>query len=271
MSAMASTHPYIIAGGEAVIGFDDEDDFALSYIKDNNIILGLIETNVQRENILQSGVDTIAAATDYNAVRVFCRVGLYPVPLRLLAATQGAEEVENTLFRAIVERNIRVIYFKPVKQTDNSFAYITDVEVYRDLFTSLNDRLAAHGISMGQASVMDNYQISSVVMLILGLGAGIGGALLPATFLPMKKKWTYLLAGAAAVCVCGAWLVLPNFFRLLASFGSAVVFACIAAVFFLRSAKRSGQQMTENAPLRKILPRCILVLLALPSSPWPAP
>ena len=251
---------YIIAGGEAVIGFDDEDEFALSYIKDNGITLGLIETNVQRENILQSGVDTITAATDYNAVRVFS-VWDYIQYRYAYYGYEGAEEVENTLFRAIVERNIRVIYFKPVKQTDNSFAYITDVEVYRDLFSGLNDRLAAHGISLGRASVMDNYQIPSLVMLVLGLGAGIGGALLPSAFLPMKKKWTYLLAGAAVVCVCGAWVVLPNLFRLLASFASAVVFACLAAVFFLRAAKRSGQRLPENAPLRKILPRCVLVLL----------
>lgn len=251
---------YIIAGGEAVIGFDDEDEFALSYIKDNGITLGLIETNVQRENILQSGVDAITAATDYNAVRVFS-VWDYIQYRYAYYGYEGAEEVENTLFRAIVERNIRVIYFKPVKQTDNSFAYITDVEVYRDLFSGLNDRLAAHGISLGRASVMDNYQIPSLAMLVLGLGAGIGGALLPSAFLPMKKKWTYLLAGAAAVCVCGAWVVLPNLFRLLASFASAVVFACLAAVFFLRAAKRSGQRLPENAPLRKILPRCVLVLL----------
>ena len=251
---------YIIAGGEAVIGFDDEDEFALSYIKDNGITLGLIETNVQRENILQSGVDTITAATDYNAVRVFS-VWDYIQYRYAYYGYEGAEEVENTLFRAIVERNIRVIYFKPVKQTDNSFAYITDVEVYRDLFSGLNDRLAAHGISLGRASVMDNYQIPSLAMLVLGLGAGIGGALLPSAFLPMKKKWTYLLAGAAVVCVCGAWVVLPNLFRLLASFASAVVFSCLAAVFFLRAAKRSGQRLPENAPLRKILPRCVLVLL----------
>ena len=252
---------YIIAGGEAVIGFDDkEDSFALSYIQDNDITLGLIETNVQRENIIQSGVELIAQETDYNVVRVFSvwdyiqyRYGYY--------GYEGAEEVENTLFRAIVERNIRIIYFKPVKQTDNSFAYVTDIDVYRDLFEGLDSRLAAHGISRGQASVMDNYQIPSWVMLILGLGAGIGGALLPATFLPMKKKWTYLLAGAAAVCVFGAWLVLPNLFRLLASFASAVVFACLAAVFFLRAAKRAGQQMPEDAPLKKILPRCALVLV----------
>ena len=57
----------------------------------------------------------------------------------------------------------------------------------------------------------------------MGLGAGIGGALLPDTFLPMKRKWTLALAGAAAVCVAAAWKVLPNSYRLLASTGQVVV------------------------------------------------
>ena len=254
------TPTYIIAGGKAVIGYDDGGEFALDYIRDNGITIGLIETNVQRENIMQSGVEDAAVATDYNTVRVFSvwdyiqyRYGYY--------GYEGAEEVENTLYRAIVERNVRVIYFKPVKQTDNSFAYITDVDVYRDMFEGLNQRLAAHGISMGRASVMDNFQIPSLVMLVLGLGAGVGGALLPATFLPMKRRWTLILAGIAAVCVAGAWVVLPNTFRLLASFASAVVFACLAAAFFLQSAKRLGQRLPSNARIRTILPWTVGILV----------
>ena len=62
---------YIIAGGEAVIGYDDDGSFALDYIQGNDITVGLIETNVQRENIMQSGVEDIARATGYNTVRVF--------------------------------------------------------------------------------------------------------------------------------------------------------------------------------------------------------
>ena len=138
---------YIIAGGEAVIGYDD-GEFALDYIRDNHITVGLIETNVQRENIIQSGIEKVARGTDLNTVRVFSvwnyiqfRYGFY--------GYEGAEEIENTLFRTIVERNIRVIYFKPIKQTSNSYAYITDIGVYRDMFDGLNARLARHGISMG--------------------------------------------------------------------------------------------------------------------------
>lgn len=254
------TPTYIIAGGEAVIGYDDGGEFSQEYILDNGITIGLIETNEQRENIMQDGIDDIAAASDYNTVRVFSvwdyiqyRYGYY--------GYEGAEEIENTLFRAVTERNIRVIYFKPIKQTDNSFAYITDIQVYRDLFQGLEERLSEHGLTMGTASVMDNYQIPALSQLVIGLGAALGGVLLPSMVLPWKKKWTLLLAAAAAVCVCGAWYVMPNTFRLVASFANAVVFACLAAFFFLRSAKEQGAALGESAGLGKILPRAIAVLV----------
>ncbi len=253
------TPDYIIAGGEAVIGFDDGADFATEYLRDNGVTIGLIENNTQRENIMQSGVAEAADATDLNTVRVFTmwnflqyRYGYY--------GYEGAEEITNALYRAVVERNIRVLYFKPVKQTDDHHVYITDPEVYRGIFESLDDRLAAHGITRGRASVMENYQVPSLALLALGLGAGVGGALLPDTFLPMKRKWTLVLAALAAVCVTGAWLVLPNTYRLLASFASAVVFACLAAAFFLMAAKRTGQKLDAKAGLLTILPRAIGIL-----------
>lgn len=251
---------YIIAGGEAVIGYDDaDDDFALDYIRDSGITIGLIETNVQRENILQTGVEEIAKATGYQTVRVFSvwnyiqyRYGYY--------GYTGAEEIENTFYRAIVERNIRILYFKPIKYTDDSFAYVTDMDVYRDLFDSLDQRLAVHGITRGQASTLDNIEVPYLALLVMGLGAGLGGALLPASFLPVRKKWTLALAGAAAVLVTAAWLILPNSFRLLASFASAVVFACLAAVFFLWSAKHTARTLSADANLLSILPRSIGIL-----------
>ena len=251
---------YIIAGGEAVIGYDDSNSIAMDFINENNITIGLIEDTTQRENIMQSGVLNISEETDYNTVRVFSvwdyiqyRYGYY--------GYEGAEEIENTLFRAIVERNIRIVYFKPVKYTDSSFAYVTDVDVYRSMFESLNARLAEHNITMGRASVMDNLQIPSLALLVLGLGAGIGGALLPSTFLPFRKRWTLILAAAAAVCVAGAWYVMPNTFRLVAGFASSVVFACLAAAFMLFAAKDTASKFDQGSSLTKILPRAFSILL----------
>ena len=252
---------YIIAGGEAVIGFDDGISQAMQYIVENNITIGLIENTTQRENIMQSGVLDIAETTNYNTVRVFS-VWDYIQYRYAYYGYEGAEEIENTLFRAITERNIRVIYFKPVKQTNSTFAYVTDIEVYRDMFNGLNERLADHGIRMGRASVMDNLQVPSLALLATGLSAGLGGALLPSTFLPFKKKWTLLLAGVAAVSVTGAWLVAPTTFRLVASFANAVVFACLAVTLLLFCAKSSAEKLSPDAKLTQILPRACAILLS---------
>lgn len=250
---------YIIAGGEAAIGWDDGGEILLDYIRDKDITIGLIETAVQRENLEQDGVEEMTRARDYNTVRVFS-VWDYIQYRYAYYNYEGAEEIENTLYRAVTERNIRVIYFKPIKEHDNRFAYITDPEVYRDMFDSLDQRLAEHGISRGRASVMGNVQVPRLAMLALGLGAGLCGALLPAAVLPMKKKWTLALGGLAAVCVAAAWVVMPNTFRQVASFASAVVFACLAAAFFLMAAKQAGRTLPRNAGLGRILPRAAAIL-----------
>ena len=249
---------YLIAGGEAVIGYDDgQEAIALDYLQRNGVSMGLIETNVQRQNIMQKGVEDIAAVTGYNAVRVFS-VWDYIQFRYAYYGYEGAEEIENTLYRAIVERNIRAIYFKPIKDTDNYYAYITDMDVYRDMFQSLNQRLSAHGISMGSASVMENYQVSRLALLAMGLGAGLGGVLLLNAVLSIKRKWNLLLCGGAALCVAAAWAVAPNAYRLVASFAGAVVFACLASAYFLRAAK--GTALPADAGLGRILPRAMGIL-----------
>ena len=251
---------YIIAGGEAVIGYDDDKDIARNYMTENNITLGLIETSAQREHIAQDGTLTIAEETDYNVVRVFS-VWDYIQWRYAYYGYEGAEEIENTLFRAITERNIRLIYYKPIKQTDSAVFYVTDIEVYRDMFESLNERLAEHGITMGRASVMKNIEVHRLAILAFGLSAGLCGALLPSTVLPIRKKQTLLLAATAAVCVCAAWIVAPNTIRQVASFANAVVFACLAAAFMIFSAKSVALKLSSDAKIRTILPHACAILL----------
>lgn len=253
-------HPaYIIAGGEAVIGYDDGIDLAKAFILDNDISIGLIENTTQLQNIMQYGVEDVAKASDYNAVRVFTvwnyiqyRYNYYGYP--------GAEEIENTLFRAVTERNIRVIYFKPFKTLKDYHTYITDPEEYAKTFDQLDARLAAHGFTMGQASVMRTITANRILQILVGMGAAIGAVFLLGAILPISRKWIYILCGLGILGVLGAYVVMPGTAVLITSFASAVVMACISVTFVTAEARYIAER-TDDMKLTKILAYAALTLI----------
>jgi len=139
----------MIVGGESVIGFDDDIKVAQDYIQENDITLGLIENTTQLQNILQFGVNEIIQNTGFDAVRIFS-VWDYIQNRYQYYGYKGAKEIENTLFRAVVERNIRLIYFKPIKEFKDQHVYVTDLKKYMTMFTNLENRFAEHDIKNGQ-------------------------------------------------------------------------------------------------------------------------
>ena len=243
---------YIIVGGEAVFGFDDGIDFAKDYIADNGVTIGLIENTTQLQNILQYGVEEIAQATNYDTVRVFS-VWDYIQNRYQYYGYEGAKEIENTLFRAISERNIRVIYFKPIKELKDLHTYVTDIEEYKTMFANLDERLSEHGITRGQASVMEDYHVDTLLKIILGFGCALGAVLLLRCFLPINRKWSFVLSGLGIVGVVGAFFIMPNTSELIASFSAAVVFSCLAITFFTYRAQSCRDQLEQNAKLSKIM------------------
>ncbi|MDR3243084.1 MAG: DUF5693 family protein [Clostridiales Family XIII bacterium] len=227
---------YMIVGGESVIGFDDGTEFALDYVKDNHITVGLIEDTTQLQNILQYGLDEIAEESGYQTVRVFS-VWNYIQNRYQYYGYKGAEEIENTLYRAVSERNIRIIYFKPFKEAKDYHTYLTKVEEYRVLFENLQRRLSEHGLSMGSASVMRPYQLPFVSKFITALGCAFAGILLLHTVFPLSAKRKRILAALGTLGVAASFYVAPNFTELVAAFAAAIVFACLAVIFFTRQCR----------------------------------
>lgn len=255
------TPEYLIAGGEGIIGYDDGIKQAEKYIKDNNITIGLIENTTQLQNILQKGVEEIAKDTDYKTVRVFS-VWNYIQYRYQFYGYEGAEEIENTLFRAITERNIRVIYFKPIKENQDLFTYITDMKVYKNMFTNLDKRLAEHDFNYGSASVMRYHEVSYALKLLMSFGCVAAAVLLLSSFLPLKKRAKYILFGLGAIGALGASYVIPNSFELLLSFSSAVIFACLAVTLFTRMSKELRDTLDSNTPVIKLIVLSTLTLVA---------
>lgn len=251
---------YIIVGGEAVIGYDDGVALAEEYLNKNNVAIGLIENTTQLQNIMQFGVEEIAKENGYNTVRVFSvwnyiqnRYQYYGYP--------GAEEIENTLFRAVTERNIRVIYFKPVMAFKDLHTYVTDPEVYEDMFGNLETRLAKHNISFGEATIMDNQQVSTLLKLILGFGCILSGILLVDAFLPIKRKAKVILGAMGFLGVIGIYLLLPGWIELIVSFSSAVIFGCLAVTVYTKLSKDFADRLEADTKLPKIMLLAILTLV----------
>lgn len=251
---------YIIVGGEAVIGYDDGTERAEKYLKDNGIRIGLIENTTQLQNIMQYGVESIAQANDYQTVRVFSvwnyiqnRYQYYGYP--------GAEEIENTLFRAITERNIRVIYFKPVMEFKDLHTYVTDPQVYQQMFENLEARLSEHGITRDSASVMPALQTSPILKILLGMGCVFAGLLLLDAFLPIGRKGKGILGVLGIAGILGIAFAFPGMLELAVSFAAAVLFGCLAITVFTRMSREYAEKMDKNASVALILPAAVLTLI----------
>ncbi|MCL1808985.1 MAG: DUF5693 family protein [Clostridiales bacterium] len=253
------TPRYMIVGGEAMLGMDDGTSLSEGYMNRNGIPVGLIENTTQLQNIIQGGILEITAESGYNAVRVFTMWDYIQSRYKYYGY-EGAEEIENTLFRAVTERNIRLIYFKPIKYFKDLHTYVTDVGVYEGMFESLEKRLAEHGIHYGPASVIEGYKVPRAFKMLFGIGAVIGAVLLLRSFLPLRRKSYLLLAGAGAVCVPAAFYVMPNTSELVASLASAIVFGCLATTYFTARSKHFSERLARDAGILKIILYSVLTL-----------
>ncbi len=251
---------YLIAGGEGVMGSDDGIKLAQDYIENNGITIGLIENTTQLQNILQNGVEEIAKANDYNTVRVFS-VWNYIQYRYKYYGYKDAKEIENTLFRAVTERNIRVIYFKPIKENQDLFTYVTDMKDYKTMFENLHQRLGEHNFNYGSASVMKNHQVGMISKILMAFSAITAAVLLLMAFIPIKRKHAYVLTALGYIGALGASYVIPNSFELLLSFASACVFACLSVTLYVAVSKKLYDEAGREEKLTSLTGKAVITLI----------
>lgn len=228
-------HLYILHGKEFFLGYPGNEEKLLNYIKENNIAVALIESSTQREHLGQEGLNNLVKNSDYQAVRVFT-IWDYIRERNKYYNYEGAEEIENTLFRAITERNIRVIYFKPFFREKGSMKFLTDEKEYERTFNSLESRLEKHNISFGKAQAIKEFHIGSKRLAVLSLGITLASVLLFIKMFNIKHKYVnylYLLSLPAALIP----FVMRNIAEKGFAFVAAVVFSGLSIYFFMQKIK----------------------------------
>lgn len=226
---------YIVHGKE-IIGYPENQDKFLKYINEEEIAIGLIESSTQREHLEAEGLDDLVEDSGYNALRLFTMWD-YIRERNKFYNYEGAEEIENTMFRAITERNIRAIYFKPFFEKEESTKYLTDSDEYERTFNSLEQRLNEHNIKLGKAKAIQEFHVGSKRLAVMAFGITLAAVLLFIKMFNIKHKranYLYLFSIPAALTPIVARNIAEKGF----AFASAVVFSGLAIYFFMMHIKK---------------------------------
>jgi hypothetical protein len=229
--------------GKEILGYPDNSEKLLRAMESNSISVGLIETAVQREHIEQQGLVELAEDLKYDAVRVFS-VWPYIQQRYRYYNYEGAEEIENTLYRAVTERNIRIIYFKPFMFND--YQYVTEPEAYESMFNGLEERLKDHDIAFGAFSVMPAYNIGATRRMALGAGVIAGAVLLAGFMLQMKERYLagLFIAGQGVNLLLGIFV--SSFYDKIMALGAAVVFSSLAILYTVSECARIYKKQRDE-------------------------
>ncbi len=181
--------------------------------------VGLIEDGAQHENLPIAGFEY---DDDAQVVRAFHLVPEFAARYATLGY-EDAKEIENILYRAVTERAVRVVILTPFTHGQTG-ELISDSEQYTSLLLGLSERIARHGISLGQFSVLPPYTPNFV--LSAGVIAGITacGVLLLSSLFSMTSR---VKIGICILCFAAAmllWIYYPPAIPLAAS----IIFPCLS-------------------------------------------
>ena len=143
--------PYFMNNGDELIGYESAEgrELLAQYLRESGASLAMVEQNDQSQNITWPGTVELLNSIDYHGIRVFNEWGYIQNRYAYCGYT-GPEEITNSFFRAIVERNCKVIWLKMILEPDNDvswdadqteWTYITDPAAYEKMILDLDARL----------------------------------------------------------------------------------------------------------------------------------
>lgn len=196
---------YVIFSGQEALAWDEEE-LMVDLLKDRSMTVAMIEASVQREHLEVKGMDSIARKTGYQAIRAFTTWQFiqkrydYGIPRH-----HHGEEIVNSYYRAITERNIRLIYFKPFILPSGKV--VTDMNIYKARLDDLQARLQkTHHILPGDPIPMKLLESNRLLQMIAAMGVIAAAFVILDNIVRMRRKIFYILYAVPAVGICGIYV-----------------------------------------------------------------
>lgn len=257
---------YILFGGKEVLGGKKELSSLEKNLKENNIIPVMIESLVQRKSVDQKGMDELVTSMDYQATRAFNIWDYiqkrydYEIPMH-----HNGEEIMNSMYRAITERNIRVIYFRPFIDKDGS--YIDDMSIYSKRFSEFEKRMKMHGFKWDSKIVpMKANHPNRFLQIPIIIGILASAFLLLQKLFGLKNSIIYKLFGAFSICFSALYFlgkkvdVLNKLFALLGTMvmPSLAVMLLLSMIFQIQKSAK-----IKDIKIKSILWESLVLMLFL--------
>lgn len=245
-----------VVNGKEVLGYPDNLNLMSTYMNENDIKSVLIETGNQRENIEQKGLKELITDTKYNTARAFTMWNWIRLKYQAYGY-EGAEEIENSIYRAVTERNIRLVVFKPFFEDNN--IYLTDVAEYERTFKSLSDRLSQHGMSYGPAGSMVDFHIGNTRLGVLCVGVAVACVFLFNNVLSIRNMFGKVLYGLSLFAFFAPF-VARGLSQTVFPFFAAIAYSGIAIYYFMSMIKKIKQSNKKLGYTQLIIKSCIILV-----------
>ncbi|MDO5040841.1 MAG: DUF5693 family protein [Peptoniphilus sp.] len=232
---------YIIFSGKEFYK-DSEDDTDVKrdfteYITKNNIALGLVEAANQRGHLGIDGIDSVIKRDEVKKLRAFTTWDYlasqydYKIPFH-----NAGQELTNVYYRAISERNIAVVFLTPFVKAQSA---ITDPELYGNVLSSLEVRMADKGYSVGDAQPVGSWNVNSLYKVPVALGSVAASLLLLNMVFNLPNILSLLIfaVGAALSLLFFALGKMEGTGNILFNLNSIVVFPLISICYILENYK----------------------------------
>lgn len=259
----------VIFGGEEILGGPANVDYLAEKMKKSSLIPVAIETSEQDGNIDLKGLRALVEKMDYQTTRLFSTLTYIQDRYDYgIAGHRQGQEIMNTYYRAISERNVRVIYFRVFHYKGGDI--ITDMEIYKQRFNELNSRLdKQYGIKpiynhkdinidkMGSKvslethsgiDVMPNFTTSKYMKLLSSIAIIVSLLMIFAVIFKNTEKIqiVLLVLGILGSAFVYKFNIKINTFNSLMALLGTISFASLSIIYLLTAVKKLEDEKDKN-------------------------
>lgn len=242
----------VIFNGVQVLGYPYNLEVTADMVKKTGIVIGPIEAWTQLMHIEQKGMNSLIQLADYKAVRVFS--------LNEAEANKVSfKEVMDRWFRAVDERNLRLVYLNPKEDQFMSPAenFETNLFYIKEFVEIIRNR----GFVIDRVVPMKDFNIGRTRLLVLLAGVVAGGLLLLDNMLRIRKSYLYGLFAAGMVSGLAMLYVMPSLADKAFALGAAIVFPSLSMIYILQLCRRIIEQQTGETGLARLIGTSTIELL----------